>query len=81
MKNIYGLNQVHLPLLEMARTVKVLKEKAKKERAREAGDKKLVDMKKLREENQKRAQRIQERKEKQLKIIRDEKVEKQRKIQ
>ena len=64
----------------MARTVKVSKEKAKKERAREAGDKKLVDMKKLREENQKRAQRIKDRKDKQLKIIRDEKVEKQRKI-
>ena len=46
-KNIYGLNQVHLPLLEMARTVKVSKEKAKKERAREAGDKKLADMKKI----------------------------------
>ena len=38
-------------------------------------------MKKLREENKKRAQRIKDRKEKQLKIIRDEKVEKQRKIQ
>ena len=63
----------------MARTVS--KEKAKKERAREAGDKKLADMKKLRDENQKRAQRIQDRKDKQLKIIRDEKVEKQRKIQ
>ena len=65
----------------MARTVKVSKEKAKKERAREAGDKPLADMKKLREENQKRAQRIEERQDKQLKIIRDEKVEKQRKIQ
>ena len=53
----------------MARTVKVLKEKAKKERAREAGNKKLADMKKLREENLKRAQRIKERKDKQLKII------------
>ena len=59
----------------------MLKEKAKKERAREAGDKKLADIKKLREENQKRAQRIKDRKDKQLKIIRDEKVEKQRKIQ
>ena len=49
------------------------KEKAKKERAREAGDKKLVDMKKLREGNQKRAQRIKDIKEKQLKIIRVEK--------
>ena len=38
-------------------------------------------MKKWREENQKRAQRIKDRKENQLKIIRDEKVEKQRKIQ
>ena len=65
----------------MARTVKVLKEKANKERAREAGDKKLVDMKKLREENQKRAQRIRDRKDKQLKITGDEKVEKLRKIQ
>ena len=61
--------------------VKVLKEKAKKERVREAGDKKVVDMRKLREENKKRAERIKERKDKQLKIIRDEKVEKQRKIQ
>ena len=65
----------------MARTVKVSKEKAKQERAREAGDKKLADMKKLREENQKRSWWIKERKDKQLKMIRDEKVEKQRKIQ
>ena len=65
----------------MAGTIKVSKEKAKKERAREAGGKKLAVMKKLREENQKRAQRIKDRKEKQLKIIRDEKIEKQRKIQ
>ena len=55
----------------MARTIKVSKEKAKKERAKESGDKKLAVMKKLREENQKRAQRIKDRKEKQLKIIRD----------
>ena len=60
--------------------VKVLKEKAKKERAREARDKIVADMRKLREENQKRAERIKERRGKQLKIIRDEKVEKQRKI-
>ena len=33
----------------MARTVKVSKEKAEKHRGREAGDKKLVVMKKLRE--------------------------------
>ena len=38
-------------------------------------------MKKLREENQKRAQRIKSRKEKQLKIVKEEKVKKQRKIQ
>ena len=69
------------PLLEMARTVKVSKEKAEKERAREAGDKRIAVMKKLREENQKRAQRIKDRKEKQLKIIRRGKIEKQRKIQ
>ena len=65
----------------MARTVKVSKEKAEKERAREAGDRKLAMMKKLREENKKRAQRIKDQKEKQVKIIRDEKVEKQQKIQ
>ena len=39
----------------MARTVNVSKEKAKKERAREAGDKKMADMQKLREKNRKRA--------------------------
>ena len=44
----------------MARTVKVSKEKAKKERAREAGDKKMADMKKLREENRERAEQIRE---------------------
>ena len=79
-KRLKGLNKVHLPLLEMARTIKMSKEKEEKERAREAGDKKLAVMKKLREENQKRAQRIMDRKEKQLKIIREEKIEKQRKI-
>ena len=57
----------------MARTIKVSKEKTKKESAREAGDRKLAMMKKLREENQKRAKRREDRKEKQLKIIRDEK--------
>ena len=57
----------------MARMVKVSKEKAKKERAREAGDKKVADMRKLREENQKRAESIKDRRDKQLKIIRDEK--------
>ena len=48
----------------------------KKERARETGDKKMADMQKLREENKVRAKQIKERKDKQLKIIRDEKVEK-----
>ena len=57
----------------MTRTVEVLREKAKKGRAREARDKKVADMRKLREENQKRAERIKERGDKQLKIIRDEK--------
>ena len=65
----------------MARTIKVSKEKVKKESTREAGDKKLAVMKKLREENQKRAQRMKSRKEKQLKIVREERIEKQRKIQ
>ena len=57
--------------------VKLLREKAKKEKAREASYKKVADMRKLREENQKRAERIKDRRDKQLKIIRDEKVEKQ----
>ena len=35
----------------MARTIKVSKEKAMKERAQEAGDKKKKDMQKLRMEN------------------------------
>ena len=48
----------------MVRTIKVSKEMAKKERAREASDRKLAMMKKWREENQKRAQRIKDRKEK-----------------
>ena len=65
----------------MARTVKVSKEKAENERARETDDRKLAVMKKLREENKKRVQRIKNGKEKQLKIIREEKLEKQRKIQ
>ena len=45
-KRLKRLNKVHLPLLEMARTVKVTKEKAEKERAREAGNKRLAAMKK-----------------------------------
>ena len=66
----------------MARTVKVTKEKAMKERAGEAGDKKIKKrLEKLREENKMRAQHINERKRKQLKAIRDEKLEKQRKVQ
>ena len=47
--------------------VKVSKEKAKKERTGEARDKKVADMTKLRKENQKRAERIKERRDKQLK--------------
>ena len=46
----------------MAKTVKVSKEKVKKERAREAGDKNMADMKKLREGNRERAEWIKERK-------------------
>ena len=65
----------------MARTVKVIKEKAMRERAQEAGNKKMEKFKKLRKENRERAKRISERKRKQLKAIRDEKLEKQRKIQ
>ena len=65
----------------MARTVKVTKEKVMKERAWEAGDKKIKKLEKLREENKMRAQCINERKRKQLKAIRDEKLEKQRKVQ
>ena len=65
----------------MARTVKVTKEKVEKERAMEAGNKRLAAMKKLQGANQKRAQRIKSRKEKQLKIVKEERIEKQRKIQ
>ena len=65
----------------MERTVKVTKEKAMRERAPEAGDKKMEKLKKLRKENRERAKRVSERKSKQLKAIRDEKLEKQRKIQ
>ena len=60
----------------MARTVKVSKEKAMKERAWEAGDKKKEDMQKLRMENREWAKRIRERKDKQLKALRNEKLEK-----
>ena len=52
-----------------------------RERTREAGDKKMEKLKKLRKENRERAKHISERKNKQLKTIRDEKLEKQRKIQ
>ena len=58
-----------------------MKEKAMMERAREAGDKRIKRLEKLKEENQKRPQCIKERKRKQLKAIRDEKLEKQRKTQ
>ena len=52
-----------------------------KELAWEAGDKKMEKLKKLRQENRKRAEHISERKNKQLKAIRYEKLENQRKIQ
>ena len=61
--------------------VKVTKEKVMQERAREARDKKIKRLEKLREENQMKAQCINERKRKQLKAMRDEKLEKQRKVQ
>ena len=60
----------------MARKVKVSKEKAMRERVWEAGDKKMEKLKKLRQENRKRAEHISERKNKQLNAIRDEKLEK-----
>ena len=44
----------------MARIIKVTKEKAMIERAREAGDKRIKRLEKLKEENQKRAQHIKE---------------------
>ena len=52
-----------------------------REREREARDKKMEKLKKLRKENRDRAKHISERKNKQLKTIRDEKLEKQREIQ
>ena len=61
--------------------MKVSKEKAMKERALEAGDKKKEDMQKLRMENREWAKQIRERKDKQLKTLRSEKLEKQRKTQ
>ena len=61
--------------------VKVSKEKVMRERAWEAGDKEIEKLKKLRKENRERAKCISKRKNKQLKTIRDEKLEKQRKIQ
>ena len=67
------LNRVHLLLVEMARTIKVTVEKAAKEWAREAGDKKKALMKRVKEANKRRAQRIKGRKEKQLKVEREEK--------
>ena len=75
------LNRVHLLLTEMARTIKVMAEEAAKERAREAGDKKIALMKSVREANKRRAQRIKGRKEKQLKVEREEKKERKRKVQ
>ena len=65
----------------MARTVKVTAEKAAKEWAREAGDKKIALMKKVREANKRRAQRIKGQKEKQMKVEREERKERKRKVQ
>ena len=65
----------------MARTIKVMAEKAAKEWAREADDKKIALMKKVREANKRRAQRIKGRKEKQLKVEREERKERKRKVQ
>ena len=65
----------------MARTIKITKEKVMQERVKEAGDKKVKRLEKLKEENQMRAQHIKERKGKQLKAIRNKKLEKQRKVQ
>ena len=48
----------------MARMVKVMAEKTAKERAREAGDKKLASMKSTGGKQKKKAQRIRGRKEK-----------------
>ena len=76
-----GLNRVHLLLIEMARTIKVMAEKAVKEWARDAGDKKIALMKQVREANKRRAQRIKGRKEKQLKVEREERKERKRKVQ
>ena len=61
--------------------VKVMAQKAAKERAREADDKKLAAMKRVREGNRKRAQRIRGRKERQLKVVREEKKERKRRVQ
>ena len=52
----------------MARTVKVSKEKAMQERAREAGDEKIKRMERLREKNQMRAQGIKKRRENNYKL-------------
>ena len=65
----------------MARSVKVSKEKAMKERVQEAGDKKKEDMQKLRMKNREWAKWIRERKDKQLKALKNEKLEKERKMQ
>ena len=55
--------------------MKVMAEKAAKEWAREAGDKKIALMKKVRGASKRRAQRIKGRKEKQLKVEREERKE------
>ena len=57
-------------IIKNGKNVKVTKEKAMQERAWEARDKKIKRLEKLREENQMRAQHINERKRKKLKTIR-----------
>ena len=60
--------------------IKVTSEKVAEEWAREAGDEKIA-LKKTREVNRKRAQRIKGWKEKQVKVMREERKEKKRKVQ
>ena len=65
----------------MARTIKVMAEKAAKEWAREAGDKKIALMKKVREANKRRAQRIQGQERETIKSRKEERKERKRKMQ
>ena len=49
-----------------------------RERAREADDKKLAAVKRIREKNHKRAQRLKGGKERQLKIVKEERIGKRK---